>query len=53
MTATRQFAIILAYVAFWEINLSKRQQLKENGSRLQILGILSYFKLGFEMFLVS
>ena len=40
MTATRQLAIIMAFVALWEIKFEQMATVWEKGSRLQILGIL-------------
>ena len=50
MTATRQMAIILAFVALWEMKFEQMVTDYEKGSRLRILFILD---AGFEMFLVS
>ena len=42
MTATRQLAIILAFVALWEIKFEEMAKIWEKGFRLQILGIFSF-----------
>ena len=48
MTATRQLAIILAFVALWGIKFEQMATVWEKGSVLQFLFILSS---DFEMFL--
>ena len=47
MTTTRKMDIILAFVALWEIKFEQMTTVWVTGSRLRILGILSYFKLRF------
>ena len=39
MTATRQLAIILAFVALWEIKFEQKATVWEKSSRLRILSI--------------
>ena len=42
MTATRQLAIILAFVGLWEIKFEEMAKIWEKGFRLQISGIFSF-----------
>ena len=44
MTARRQLAIILAFVALWEIKFEQMTTVCEKDSRLRTLGLESYFK---------
>ena len=53
MTATRQLAIILGFVALWEIKFEKMAKVWEKRFRLRILGIFSFLSSDFKMFFVS
>ena len=42
MTATTDMAIILAFVALWEIKFEEMAKIWEKGFKLRILGIFSF-----------